>query len=122
MIHHPKTVFQGSYPNLTCPQNHVGRGPKVHCVYKSSHTHARTLTNKTLHEVTTAAKPDLMDVHAWVAQVFALMQGRRKLDTQADLQILEFAVYDSQFQIYILGKCCSAMSHVTIAGSRHGAA
>ena len=86
------------------------------------HTHARTLTNKTLHEVTTGAKPDLMDAHAWVAQVFALMQGRRKLDTQADLQILEFAVYDSQFQIYILGKCCSAMSHVTIAGSRNGAA
>ena len=63
---------------------------------KQTPTH--TVTNKTLHEMTTGVKPDLRNAHTWGSRAFVVVEGQDKLDVQADPAF--FMGYDGRSKGY----------------------
>ena len=73
--------------------------------WTKNRTPTRALTNKTPHEMATGVKPDLRDTHAWGSRGFVRIDGRGKLEAQADAAY--FVGYDGQskgYRMYWSGK------------------
>jgi transposase InsO family protein len=73
--------------------------------WTKNRTPTHTLVNKTPHEMATGVKPDLRDTHTWGSRVFVRVEGRGKLDVQADTAF--FVGYDGQskgYRVYWPGK------------------
>jgi hypothetical protein len=73
--------------------------------WMKNQTPTHTLTDKTPHKMATGVKPDLRNVHAWGSRIFVRVEGRGKLDAQADPAF--FVGYDRQskgYRVYWRGK------------------
>jgi hypothetical protein len=67
-------------------------------VWTKNRTPTRTLKDKTPIEMATGVKPDLRDIHAWGSKGYVKVEGRSKLEPQADPVF--FVGYDSQSKGY----------------------
>ena len=69
-----------------------------YAVWTKNQTLTCTLKNKTPHEMATGIKPNLRDVHMWGTKGYVLVEGRSKLELQADPAY--FVGYDYQLKGY----------------------
>ena len=69
-----------------------------YAVWMKNRTPTRTLKNKTPLEMATGIRPDLRDVHAWGTKGYVLVEGRNKLEPQADPAF--FVGHDTQSKGY----------------------
>ena len=69
-----------------------------YAVWTKNRTPTRTLKDKTPLEMATGSRPDLRDIHAWGTKGYVRVEGRGKLEPQADPAF--FVGYDHQSKGY----------------------